>query len=79
MVAEENLKKPRYAFEYGVYDREEEVKIQQWVKPNPKKKHTKYDETVQKMLFDTFTGKNFEGEEKDPLMDLFGEDYLETD
>lgn len=43
LLAEEKLKKARYAFEYGVYDAVEEIKIQQWVKPDPKNSKVKYE------------------------------------
>ena len=31
LVGEENLKRPRYPFEYGMYHIEDEIKTKQWI------------------------------------------------
>lgn len=56
LIAEENLKKPRYPMEYGLYNIEDEVKTKQWIRIDPKKPEEKYDTKIHEQLFKTFTG-----------------------
>jgi hypothetical protein len=80
LLTKEHLRMPRYPFEYGVYDIEEEVKIKQWVKIDPKKPGEKYEESINKKLVNTFTGPEFANtQDKDQVLSLLGEEDLEKE